>query len=347
MTKTDRITGFLRCPRRIGTAFLSGLLMLMNQAALADSTAHNTGDPIQARTHASEKLQHFRDCDVCSEMVVLRSGKYMMGATKEEFKGKVEFNNGDASLTIYPDEIPQHEVTVKAFALARFNVTRAQFAVFARETGFRGEGCRISDGFQTKLIGDADWQNPGFPQTDRDPVVCVSWDDAQKYIAWLNAKLNKPGKYRLPTEEEWEYAARAGTVTAAYWGDDPQEQCKYENARDLSARSLDPSAPYAPCTDGYVHTAPVGSFRPNPWGLFDMLGNARQWVENCSTIGYHQPPLTVETQPGECNRQIRGGAWASIPVKVRSAMRGGMKSSIRDNATGFRLAVDISNQTGE
>jgi formylglycine-generating enzyme len=325
--------------------------MLMTQAALADSTAYNTGGAIQARTHASEKLQHFSDCDVCSEMVAIPGGHYTMGATKEELRGKVVFNNIDALATIYPDEIPQHEVTVKAFALARFNVTRAQFAVFAKETGFRGKGCRISDGFQTRLIGDADWQNPGFPQTDRDPVVCVSWDDAQKFIAWLNTKLgkNKSSQYRLPTEEEWEYAARAGTVTAAYWGDNPADQCLYENARDLSARSLDPSAPYAPCTDGYVHTAPVGSFRPNPWGLFDMLGNARQWVENCATIGYHQPPITVTVanQPGECERGIRGGYWESIPVKTRSAMRSGMISSVRDNDTGFRLAVDISNQTGE
>ena len=285
-------------------------------------------------------FEHFRDCDVCSEMVVLPSGKYMMGATEEEFKGKDQYR------FMYTDETPRHEVRVASFALAKFDVKKREFSIFANETGFRGKGCHIFNGKEWITDSNADWKNPGFRQTDNDPVVCVSWDDAQKFIAWLNSKLPKEitRKYRLPTEEEWEYAARAGTVTATYWGDNAQDQCKYENTRDLTASFLDLRAPHADCTDGYVYTSPAGTFKPNPWGLFDMLGNVQKWVENCPDVGYPRPPITVATKPYSCGtRALRGASWASIPIGVRSAARGAMASSTRESIFGFRLAVDLSN----
>jgi len=331
MMKNETLT--VRFSRRVSITLLLGWVALVGQANAAGST--DSGDPAHAKTRASEKLVHFRDCAVCSEMIILPVGNYMMGATEAEFRGqdkKYQF--------MYNDEIPRHGEHIASFAIAKFDVTRRQFSIFARETGFLGKGCEIYDG--KKWINDrsADWQNPGFQQTDNDPVVCVSWSDAQKYIVWLNSKFDAGKKiiYRLPTEAEWEYAARAGTITAAYWGNDARAQCEYENARDESAKRLDPSADYAPCTDGYVYTAPVGSFKPNPWGLFDMLGNVEQWVEDCVVIGYRSPP-DLSANPNACKgRMLRGASWASIPIGVRAAGRGGIFADTRESVYGFRLA---------
>jgi formylglycine-generating enzyme required for sulfatase activity len=302
------------------------ILSLVAIAAMADGPMTQVG-----------QLDHFRDCDGCSEMVVLPSGKYMMGATKAEFEGQDKYSY------MYIDETPRHEEPINSFAIAKFNVTRKQFAIFARETGFQGKGCEIFNGKAWITDASAGWQNPGFRQTDNDPVVCVSWDDAQKYIGWLNSKLHKTTEtaYRLPTEAEWEYAARAGTVTAAYWRNNPQDQCKYENARDESARFLDPAADHASCTDGYIYTAPVGTFKPNPWGLYDMLGNAEQWVEDCVMVGYGGPPNLSSAQDSCKSRALRGTSWAGIPFAVRSASRAGMAVSTRESNYGFRLARSI------
>lgn len=288
---------------------------------------------------AENALGHFRDCDICSEMVALPSGAFIMGATEEEFQG-----GNKKYLYMYVNETPRHEVYVKSYALARFDVTRKQFETFANATGFHEKGCRIFKHGQWYFDSSADWKNPGFSQTDSDPVVCVSWFDAEKFIAWLNKNLPKATvhRYRLPTEEEWEYAARAGTTTQAYWGSNPADQCRYENARDQAARILDPDVPLADCNDGYVWTAPVGSFRPNPWGLYDMLGNASQWTADCPEVGYHPPPAVPEWMPGYCQlRSRRGASWAAIPIAVRSAKRMAAKPGDRDSTYGFRLAVDL------
>jgi formylglycine-generating enzyme required for sulfatase activity len=335
------VTEFQRYSRRTWAALLSGLLLLTGQAAFADSEVARAGEHGHVRPHPSKNLRHFRDCDVCSEMIVLPSGNYMMGATEEEFRGqdnKYQF--------MYGIETPRHAVRVKSFALARFHVTRQQFSIFAKETGFSGKGCRTMrrQNGEWWFDPDADWQNPGFPQTDNDPVVCVSWNDAQQYIAWLNGKLAGASahQYRLPTEEEWEYAARAGTATPMYWGNGRQEQCKYENARDKSASVLDPDAPIAPCDDKNIWTSPSGFFQPNPWGLYDMLGNASQWVGDCWAMGYAEHLDLFLPPNGICRDRVqRGASWASIPIAVRAANRNGRPPGFRDSTSGFRLAVGL------
>lgn len=130
-----------------------------------------------------------------------------------------------------------------------------------------------------------------------------------------------------------------------YWGSDRALQCKYENARDLSEDRIGPDGPHVNCDDGYARTSPVGSFQPNPWGLFDMLGDAYQWVSDCSHIGYRNPiPVPPALGSLDCRMKVvRGASWASVPFAVRSANRLAFKTSVRDSTLGFRLAADSSN----
>ena len=284
---------------------------------------------------------HAQGCDACSEMIPIKAGTYLMGATTQEFLGAKGYQS------MYSYESPQHQVDVKSFAISKFSVTRHQFSIFAKETGFSGKGCDVFNGHDWVVNPNSDWQNPGFQQTEQDPVVCVSWDDAQKFITWLSSKISsaKSKPYRLPTGEEWEYAARAGTTTPMYWGSDRALQCRYENTRDLSEEKMGPDGPHVNCDDGYARTAPVGSFQPNPWGLFDMLGNAYQWVSDCSHIGYRNPvPAPPAIGASDCRMKVvRGAGWASVPFAVRSASRLAYKTDARESTLGFRLATDLSN----
>lgn len=322
---------------KIDTLMKFLLLMMLSTTAMASDVKN-----------ASSEFENFRDCDVCSEMVAIPSGEYLMGSSKEEFNGEDQYK------TMYQDETPQHPVTVKSFGIAKYDVTRQQFAIFSKETGFKSKGCYTFKG-KNWLVGrkhwffdkTADWKNPGFKQAEQDPVVCVSWNDTQKFIIWINTKVSNKnsGKYRLPTEEEWEYAARAGTVTPMYWGGDRSEQCKFENTRDLSKEKMDPIGPYVDCDSGYAETSPVGSFHSNPWGLFDMLGNVYQWVSDCNSLGYaNQLPATPEVITISCSyRRTRGASWATIPIGVRSASRGASKFDTPNSTIGFRLAVNLPN----
>ena len=198
-----------------------------------------------------------------------------------------------------------------------------------------------------------DWRNPGFGQSGRHPVVCIGWNDAQAYAAWLSRKTSE--EYRLPSESEWEYAARASTVTARYWGDGESGQhCRHANSADSSLRQsssdwpdwLDQSS-WTSCQDGHVHTAPVGSFAPNRWGLHDMLGNVDEWTGDCympyrsrTLRGYAEAPADGSAwEDGDCDlRRLRGGSWYFGPKSLRSASRS--LGRIEDHITndiGFRV----------
>jgi formylglycine-generating enzyme len=154
----------------------------------------------------------------------------------------------------------------------------------------------------------------------------VSYDDAQRYVQWLSRKTGK--SYRLPTEAEWEYAARAGTTTARFWGDGRDQACNFANVADLTlAEALNWNKGNKnivfQCRDGYVYTAPVGSFRPNGFGLYDMLGNVYQWTEDCYQESYIGAPTDGSAvTSGECKfRVLRGGSWTGYPRFLRSAHR--------------------------
>jgi formylglycine-generating enzyme required for sulfatase activity len=279
----------------------------------------------------------FQECAECPEMVVIAAGKFEMGSPASE-AGR------------YDDEDPAHRVGIdKAFALGRYAVTVGEFRAFTKAAGYKteaernvaGQGCRAWD----KSDGKFDWRpgrtwdSPGFEQRDRQPVVCVSWNDAQEYVKWLTQRVGLP--YRLPSEAQWEYAARAGTTTARFWGDDPNQACRYANVADQTENAGSKWTPRHECNDGYFFTAPVGSYLPNAFGLYDMLGNAWQWTEDCWHASYAGAPQdgSAWVSGGDCSlRVVRGGSWYNFPRFVRSANRNGFGASVRNGSMGFRLA---------
>jgi formylglycine-generating enzyme required for sulfatase activity len=217
----------------------------------------------------------FRDCPDCPEMVVVPAGSFTMGSSAEE-KSWAASHGG--SVYAVADEAPQHQVSLPSFALGKYDVTRGEYAAFARETGYpAGDGCGRGRAM-SKYEKDpkSSWENPGFKQTDRDPVVCVSWQDAKAYVAWLNEKTGHAAAYRPPSESEWEYAARAGTTSEFWWGDDvngaPSHAWFRANSGVTACRGLF-------CVGGQTH--PVGAKPPNAFGLYDMAGNVWQWTEDC------------------------------------------------------------------
>ncbi len=227
---------------------------------------------------------------------------------------------------------------MRSFALAKYDVTRTEYAEFVYATGHVVTGCGVWDGQHFTKSETAGWRSPGFSQTDRSPVVCVDLEDVQAYIQWYSAKTGHA--YRLPTEGEWEYAARAGTTTSWFWGDDPGNQCNFANGADHTMVRQFPEWAGVACSDGYLYTSPVGSFQPNPWGLYDMLGNVWQRTEDCWNESYAGAPSNGDAwTTGDCTRRvIRGGSWFNSPGTLRSAFRVGVNIGDRDVTLGFRLA---------
>jgi formylglycine-generating enzyme required for sulfatase activity len=288
----------------------AGGILLLFAAAGALATA-------DAPPQSPPTGKSFRDCpSECPEMVVVPPGGFLMGSPP-----------GDTHQGEGGEERPQHRVTIRySFAVGKFEVTRAEFAEFARDTRLTDPaGCNIHRPPRWPTVRGLSWRNTGFPQTDRDPVVCVSWEEAQAYTQWLTRKTGN--EYRLLSEAEWEYAARGGTRSQAYWGDDPTQACRYANGVDRSLVGRYPDDPWEnviPCDDGYVFTSPVGHFEPNMFGLYDMMGNAFEWVADCSTDDYRGAPSDGSPRlTGTCSaRMNRGGSWTSNPTGLRAAHRG-------------------------
>ena len=298
-------------------------LARMRVAALRPAAAV---DPLVVADTRRQDLDVFRDCPDCPEMVVVPAGTFRMGSPASE-AGR------------YDDVGPRHEVTLRSpFALGRYEVTRREYAAFVSATGWSSRGCYQWEG-RWKLDDDASWRAPGFAQGEGHPVVCVNWTDAQAYVRWLREETGKG--YRLPSEAEWEYAARGGTTTSRYWGNMSSAQCAYGNGADAAAKRVHPGWTVASCDDGAVHTASVGSYEANAFGLFDMLGNVWEWTEDCWHGTYAGAPGdgSAWTRGGDCGRRVlRGGSWRSHPPYVRSASRNRYTTGDRLGAAGFRVS---------
>ncbi|AIY42328.1 hypothetical protein LT85_3170 [Collimonas arenae] len=197
------------------------------------------------------------------------------------------------------------------------------------------------------VAASRNWRKPGYVQEDNHPVVCVNMTDVTAYAAWLSGKTQKA--YWLLSEAEWEYAARAGTKSAHYWGDDAVMACQFSNVADQSWKPVSSASKEVPfnCQDNFAQTSPVASFKPNQFGLYDMLGNVWQWTSDCYADNYAASP--VDGKPatgGQCaGRALRGGSWDFGPRYVRSARRLRTPPAFRKNEVGFRLAVVASAAT--
>lgn len=277
----------------------------------------------------------FQDCADCPWMVSIPAGRFLMGVAR-----------GEEDAERLADEFrhrsePAREVAVPAFAASRHEITRGQFRAFVDATQHRADGCFVWTGTEFTLDPGRNWRNPGFAQDDSHAVVCVSWEDANAYAQWLGRKTGRP--YRLLSEAEWEYAARAGSAAPRFWGGDPALGCGYANGADHTTQAQAPGTTYReihPCSDGYAHTAPVGSFRANGFGLHDMLGNAAEWTQDCWNVDYRGARSdAVAASSGDCTmRAVRGGAWDEGPAGLRTAYRVGSPVTIRVYGRGFRVA---------
>ncbi len=250
-------------------------------------------EPAADRRRAGEV---FRDCPTCPELVVMPAGRFRMGCV--------------SGRDCEDDERPVHEVEVGSFALGVYEVTFEEYERFARATG-------------RDRPNDRGWGRGG------RPVINVSWEDATAYAAWLSAEAGE--EYRLPSEAEWEYGARAGSTTRYSWGDDIGRN--RANCPGCGSR-----------WDG-DETAPVGSFAANAWGLHDMHGNVWEWVEDCWHENYVRAPRdgSAWTTGGNCSRRVlRGGSWLNNPRDLRSALRGRSATALRDGDVGFRVARTLN-----
>lgn len=246
----------------------------------------------------------FQDCSVCPEMVVVPAGSFMMGSPPS-WKGRYVVN-----------ENPRHRVTIESpFAVGLYEVTFAEW-----------DACVTAGGCGGYSPDDMGWGR------GRLPVMKVSWEDAQRYAKWLSEETGET--YRLLSEAEWEYVARAGTQTDRYWGDEDSDQCFHANGND---RSFD-------CWDGYYNTAPVGSFRANGFGLHDMLGNVWEWTEDCWNDDYSGAPVDGSAwRAGNCStRVLRGGNWITWPTNLRAGFRLRNLAGFRFFYFGFRVARTLN-----
>ncbi|MDC8772788.1 formylglycine-generating enzyme family protein [Roseateles albus] len=332
---------------------MNAIPFVLASAQLLISLASDAAEPGQAQTLNSIGMQ----------LVRIPAGNFIMGSEE----------SADSLAKAFPhlprkrfenlqDEAPAHPVRIsRDFWLGAHEVTVGQFRRFVEASGFVPESIQDGTGaygyrkdYDPSLTvrGDAfegrnprySWLNPGFAQTDAHPVVNISYADAQSFAAWLSRLEGQ--HYRLPTEAEWEYAARAGTRTRYHSGDDPASLLKVANVFDADSAVNWPrwTDMALSGSDGYAFTAPVGSFAPNAWGLFDMHGNAWEWVSDWHDDDYYAKSPEVDPQgPATGDARVRrGGSWHTWPFYARASYRNYNEPSSRYTLLGFRVVREIS-----
>lgn len=288
--------------------------------------------------HPQQPPATFRDCDDCPVVVALAGETFVMGIDAAVLDRRA---TPDGARSLFG--APRHEVAVRAFAVGRTEVTRGEFAAFVRETGHAAvAGCiaRSEAGFA--FDPRADWRNPGFAQDDRHPVVCVSAGDAAVFARWLSTRTG--AAYRLPSEAEWEFAARP---LSRFADTEREYSCAYANAADQAARRGLPGGArlsVSECSDGFVHTAPAGRFTPSERGLHDMMGNAWEWTADCWHDSYDGAPGdgSAWTEPNCPRRVARGGAWsAPLPSYFRYGTNYRLGADGARSDLGFRVVRSL------
>jgi len=283
-----------------------------------------------------------RDCPVCPELALVPPGTFLLGTAP-----------GAGELDPRTGESPAVAITMtRPFLVSRNEISVGEFRRYVEATGSEpAPGCRIWLGGQWVHERDRSWRDPGFaqPPQDDEPVVCVNWDDARAYAEWLAKESGL--RYRLPSEAEWEYVARGGTSFPRFWGERDSHEgvaislaCDFANVYDTSAvDALRLPWPNARCDDHAVTLAPVARYKPNAFGVFDIIGNAREWVMDCYTASYAGRPEDGRAWiwQGGCElKGVRGGSWMSRPLEARAAVRGAAGAALRQSDLGFRVVRD-------
>ncbi|GAB3550222.1 formylglycine-generating enzyme family protein [Noviherbaspirillum agri] len=292
------------------------------------------------------------------EFVLIPAGEFLMGSDESVEALAKGFPHYDVKRFLeLTDEQPVHRVRItRPFFMGKHEVTVGQFRRFLAASGYRpeseadgtgGYGYNPSYDPAKSVKGDAfegrdrkySWQNPGFPQDDAHPVVNVTWNDAVAMAKWLSATEGRT--YRLPTEAEWEYAARAGTRSRYHSGNDPQSLLAAANVFDADAMQHWPKWRTFALTgsDGFAFTAPVGSFAPNAFGLFDMHGNVWEWTADWHDDRYYaNSPVDDPQGPASGTVRVRrGGSWHTWPLYARSSYRNWNAPQTRYTLVGIRL----------
>ena len=285
------------------------------------------------------------------EFVWITGGCFKMGQTEYERYHIIRKVGRQDYQRYYTDERPAHDVCVNGYWIGKHEVTKAQFRRFVRATGYRTDAEKEGYGMIWRGKWEKGegyhWQRPGFEQDERHPVVHVSWNDANAMARWLSRRYSLG--FRLPTEAEWEYACRARTATFRYWGNNADDACEYANVHDLLSKKQNGFDWFHhDCYDGYVYTAPVGSFIPNKFGLYDMLGNVWEWCGDRYEKWFYRRAEARSANPvcadrGPCLRVLRGASWSSDPGYARAAFRYKARQDNRLDDVGFRLVCVPSN----
>jgi len=267
---------------------------------------------------AASAEQIFTDPETGMEFVWVPGGTFQMGQTGLEKEDLVKVMGADKFDKYCACELPRHKVVVDGFWMGMFEVTNLQYRFFKPD-----HDSKSYDGHSLNV--------------DNQPVVEVSCYDAIAYAEWLSSKSRR--KFSLPSEAEWEYACRAGTTTVCFWGDDANFACDYANVGDQAAQKEWPVWTVHGCVDGVIVTAPVGCFKPNAFGLYDMLGNVWEWCSDWFSEGYYKesPEFNPRGLSSGIYRVARGSCWDSPPRYVRSASRNKRRPDNRSYAIGFRL----------
>lgn len=286
---------------------LSGLLLLVQLLFLVQ--------PLLAQT------KQWREPVTGMEFVWVPAGSFYMGQTESEKAGLIKVMGLEKYNLYCADEVPQHKVKVAGFWVGKVEVTNVQYLRFDPK--------HDSKKFKEYSLN-------GVSQ----PVVEVSWNDAVAYARWLSKKSRK--KIRLPNEVEWEYACRAGSTAICYWGDDRAITCAYANVADFTAKQKWPEWSAHDCDDGFAVTAPVGSFKPNNFDLYDMLGNVWEWCDDRPASRGDEDASGITRKNQGCLvdcRVARGSCWDNPARYVRSASRNKRKPGFRGYNIGFRLVM--------
>ena len=274
-------------------------------------------------------------------MRTIPAGEFTMGSTEPPI--------GDGSHN--PGERSPHLVRVPSFRLAQYETTVAQFREFVQATGHKTQDqCWQFDRANGIALKDIKWDAPAVAPGEFHPVMCVTWEDANAYVAWLSSQTGR--SFRLPSEAEWEYAARAGTTTRYHAGDAPELLCEYANLKDrrfkaATQRDHGREALVTDCDDGAEYTTVVGMYRPNAFGLHDVIGNVAEWVADCQHPDYEGAPVDGSAWTSGCEKErdfyiTRGGTYSSSRQVLRSAARGhGGRRNASSLGEGFRIAEDI------